>query len=390
MLIEDILQLSTGSRFHFSYITGHDQIVLTSLCDQISNGNPLTEKQRTLALLILNKNRDVLRPIIDNLDDHLDHPTWKHPFRVILQDKKISILEDKDQYGKPITDIFVEFPYDEEIVELIRKRNSEVNFDQKFMSTWDLKYKRWCFEFTESNICWIGFTLIPRGFQCDERFSELLQSIKVVQEEIEDNLPMLIKNENGFSLKNCHKNIPQLSSANLIETLFWARDYGITTWDNKIEQLCQTELNEVTKIVLSSDSWVDSNIHPISSFNDLINYGGRSLIIIPGGSELKLLREWVAFLTSIGIDTKQISVMFRLEKDKTDFNTFVNKEKLNNPINEDTKIAFVSTKISKPLIKSDVNFNTVINLGYYNVHFTLKTMVENSQNLVYYSLTAPK
>jgi hypothetical protein len=63
---------------------------------------------------------------------------------------------------------------------------------------------------------------------------------------------------------------------------------------------------------------------------------------------------------------------------------------LNNPVDENTKVVFVSTKITKPLVKSGVKFKTVINLGYYNyLHFTMSAAVDNAQNLVYYSMKQP-
>jgi hypothetical protein len=69
---------------------------------------------------------------------------------------------------------------------------------------------------------------------------------------------------------------------------------------------------------------------------------------------------------------------------------FVKTENLNGPVTDSTKMVFVSTKITKPLVKSGVKFNTVINLGYYNyMHFTMSTIVDNARNLVYYSTKAP-
>jgi hypothetical protein len=82
--------------------------------------------------------------------------------------------------------------------------------------------------------------------------------------------------------------------------------------------------------------------------------------------------------------------MFRLPNEQSAFNEYVRLAGLNNPVDENTRIVFVSTKITKPLIKSGVKFNTVINLGYYNyMHFTMSTVVDNARNLVYYSMKAP-
>ena len=398
MFIEDLIQVSTGTppvtstgkfQFHFSYITGQDQIFLTSLANQIYNGDFLTEKQRTVALACLNKHKQALQPLIDDIDSYLDNPQWKYPVRVISKDKKILIEVYKDQYDKPISMMFIKFPYDDELVKLFQTRNLKV--DAIHRSVWDGLLKLWQFPFTETNIRWLGSTLIPKDFQCDSQFLECYHSIKDIEENIEDYLPMLIKSKTGFSLKNCHKTIPQLPSLNLIETFFWARDHGITTWDNEIDRLLHEEANPVTKLILSSSkAWVNSSLYPITHFKDLINYGGTVLMIVPGGSELILMQEWIDFFQNIEIDFKNISVMFRLPNDKSNFNQFVKEKQINNPINKNTQIVFVSTKITKPLIKSNIKFNTVINLGYYShMHFTMRTVIDNAQNLVYYNLKEP-
>ena len=201
---------------------------------------------------------------------------------------------------------------------------------------------------------------------------------------------MLVKNEVGFGLRNCHRSIPHPLSTNLSETLFWAKNHAITTWDDAIEEQFQTQVDYATQLIISKPCWLSSELYPITCFRDLINYGGPTLIIIPGGSELILISEWFDFIQSLGIDSSQISVMFRLPHEKASFNQFVKEKQINNPINKDTQIAFVSTKISKPVIKSKVNFNTVINLGFYNyIHTTMKITISNARNLVYYGLTPP-
>ena len=388
MHIEDLIQFATGSGpwlfKHESYITGHDSTILASLADQIIyNSNHLTEKQGNLAVRLLGKYRTELRSSVPTIDDDLDNPKWKYPFRVLPKAKSLTIENNR---------IYVEFPFETDIVEVFRKRNSEVHDLHK--GVWDVEIKKWSFGFTETNIEWLGSVLINRGFQLDPKFVELLRATTEVFNDIENHLPMLVETDNGFGLKNTHKNIPQPQTTNLVEALFWAREYGITVWDDGIDQRINNELHPVTKTILSVSNrkhpWIDSSIHSIDTFTDLLTYGGPAMVIIPGGSELEQVKSWSKFAYSLGIRSEDMSVMFRLPNDQSDFNKFVKEKELNTPVTDSTKIVFVSTKITKPLIKSGVKFNTVINLGYYNyMHFSMSTVVDNARNLVYYSMKTP-
>ena len=398
MYIEELIQFATGSGLwlfkHNNFVSGHDATILSSFADQIAyNANQLTEKQGHLALRILNKHRDVLRPAVKNLDSHLDNPKWKNPFRVLTKNKRISIKAYDAQgvtpYGK--MRICIEFPYENDLVEIMRKRNGEVH--DVFKGIWDGDLKQWVFPLSERNIEWLGNTLLTREFQADEQFLEYFKSISDALIDLENHIPMLVSVDGKFQLKNCHKNIPQPDTEDLVQALFCAREYGITTWDDTIESQLAT-MHPVTKTILSISSkkhpWVDSGMYNINSFTDLITHGGPALVIIPGGSELEMVKNWSEFGRSLGFRTEDMSVMFRLPNDQSDFNQYVKAENLNGPVTDNTKMVFVSTKITKPLIKSGVKFNTVINLGYYNyMHFTMSTIVDNARNLVYYSTKAP-
>jgi hypothetical protein len=110
------------------------------------------------------------------------------------------------------------------------------------------------------------------------------------------------------------------------------------------------------------------------------------VFILPGGSELSKLLTVLELLNHLKIPKDEISVMFRLpnETDKN-FNDFVKDEELNSPLSEKTKFVIISNKLPKPLIKSDIKFNLVVNLGFGNVHYTLKNFVEKHENLIFYS-----
>ena len=389
MYIEELIQFVTSSgqflfnRFPTSSLGLNDYKILESISTRLYyNGDRLTEKQAVLVIKLLKKNRDAIRPHVPSIDQLLANPQWQHPFRIIPTVKKLSIEG---------SSIFVEFPYEEELVQALRSRNQDVH--PIHTGAWDHEAKKWKFQLTETNIEWLGNYLMPKGFEADDKFRELHADIMDVILNLEDRLPMVVQTPDGFAINNAHPKVPQPESTNLAEVLFWARDYGITTWDDSIGTRIKSELHPVTYKILSAGikrPWINSLENGLEGFADTLKYGGPVLIIIPGGSELESVVKWTTFATLIGIKPEHISVMFRLPNEQADFNTYVRDMNLNSPIDENTQIVFVSTKITKPLVKSGIKFKTVINLGYYNyLHFSMSAEVDNAQNLVYYSMKEP-
>jgi len=384
------LWTSTRKTFNVPW-QGTDYAFIQSLAEQIAFQNlALTEKQANHALKILDKHRDSLRQWVPLIDNMLETPKWKNVFRVLPTVKtiKVGVHKQPARYfnGKCI---LVEFPYDHNLVDVFRKRNTDLHDLHK--GHWDANLKQWIFAATETTIAYLGDILLSKDFHADDEFLTLYAGILEVRETIEQHMPMVIKNNNGYSIVNAHPTIPTLPSEHLLEMLFTARNCGIGTWDDAVEKDMNQQINPITKQILSNrELWIDSNVVDINSFTELLVYGGPALVIVPGGHEATLVRQWTELALRIGIRIDEISAMFRLPNERADFNLYVRDAGLNNPITENTKLVFVSTKITKPLVKSKVRFDTVINLGYYNyMHFSMSTVVDNAVNLVYYSMKKP-
>ena len=370
-------------------LPSQDETFFESVAAQLNNGNALTEKQGTLALRLIKNNVSRLDPTVfpDVLTD-LASPVWKTPFRVLPVHKTITIQKHLT-YGKAI---YLEFPFDEKIVEHLRLWNRvDSNRGQ-----WDSNTRKWIMSLREDNALMVGDQILPLGFTADEEFTSIFREIDQIRTSMDTHLPMIVYSNNGFKFVNNNNKIPQLTTDDPIEALFTAREYGITTWDDTIEDVVMhEEFNSVTRSILKyldGDNyiWFHSNDHSIESFDQLLQYGGPALIIVPGGSEFENVKQWSEFAQNIGIAKEHLSVMFRLPNSDASLNDYVRKEGLNNPVTENTRVVFVSTKIPKPLIKENIKFPTVINLGFYNsMHYTMSTLIANARNLVYYSIKEP-
>lgn len=413
MYIEDIIVSLAGfghvvtvtdkfSKFEFQAIA--------SMCDQICNGNALTEKQANLVLQIFNKHVDTIKWLVPEIVEELAQPEWKYPFRSLVVDKSITIESEKQFSQRHVQKLItLRFPFDQQIVDKLRGRNGKVH--DYYKGNWNVREKTWTFNLTEKNILFLGNLLLESGFNADEEFCIYYDAIKEAQNNLESNVPILSEVDGSYKIINSHKSIPQPGEVSVTEAAFFAKRYGITIYDDAVSNKLHAEASTVTQKLINSTCtdklWFNEIDVNVEEFADLIKYGGKTLIIIPGGTELELTRKWTDLALSQGITAEQISVLFRLDsktetpgpgseiartnntkKDK--FHSYIRDMKLNNPITSDTKIVFVSTKITKPLVKSGIHFNTVINLGYYNyLHFTMRVIVDGVCNLLFYSMKAP-
>ena len=380
MLIEDLIQVLEAGRS--PNLNKWDSNLLESFSTQIFNQLALTEKQANIALRILKRNQSYLETVLGKSIEHdLAIPRWKYPFRVISLAKIISIKEDLT-YGQVIK---VEFPYNESILTEFKKGRSESS-----NGFWSKEDKSWIFPLTEQNLMFLHDICSKFDFSTTEDVQLLFQQIDNIKKNLDNHIPILSYEENELKFVNFPENLPQIESKDPLSAVFEARKKGICVWDNNIENfLSSNEVKSITKEFLSITPGQEFNINPKKvEFVDLeqvISHMFPVAIIIPGGSELENLSKTYAELERMGIGNHEVSVMFRLsnETDKK-FNEFVKTNQLNSPLTENTKVVFLSSKVPKTVVKFNSRFNLIINLGYSNVHYTLRDFVRKHENMIYY------
>jgi hypothetical protein len=360
-----------------------DQNLIASFYDQVSRGSGFTEKQSALAVKTVKRHSAALSTFLQkDILLYLENPSYRLPIRKISNAKRLTVI-DHPVHKKAVTAVF---PYNEAYITQIRKNKNELG-----TAVWDKDEKYWIFSLSENAIQFLMDFAEQENFEVDEEFQNYVQQSREVIANMENFIPMLTIAKKTPKLVNCSKFVPPLESTEILESVFEARQKGIFTWDDTISNFLESdEVNPVTRNFLKSDPGekllVDNEIHGISDLTDIIKNMSPCLFVIPGGSEHENLMMSYEFLKSIGITNHEMSVMFRLPSDTHElFNNFVKNMELNSPISEQTKIVFVSSKLPKPVLKSKIKFHSVINLGYSNVHYTMKDFVGNHENLVFYS-----
>ncbi len=359
-----------------------DKKVVTSLAQNPSIGKGFTEKQRALVLRLCQKYRNQLAMYLGtDAHDALDNPEFRFPIVEPATYEKSITVRDKE--------IVVKFPYNEDLVSKIRKYR---DLHHMKLCEWDADNKVWKFALEESNIHWIAYNIVNLGFTVDEEFARYFAEISEILEKIEDHLPMVVHDGEKFSFINTHHSIPQPTSNDVAETLLLAKYYGISTWDENVEKLMENAnfspvLTSFLQESRPNSLEFDLNENPVDQLSTLFKHNLPALIVIPGYHEFFSLKAWALWLKKQGIPEKDISVLFRLPNSTGNLlNEFIKQENLNNPLDENTKVVFVSQKIPKPLIKSGIDFKLILNLGSLSgVHYSISTYLDNRPDVIRYT-----
>lgn len=361
-----------------------DRVIAESLADQISRNLYLTEKQRTVAVRLVNKYKESLAVALTidltDLEKLIAKPEFKFPVRVLSSDKTITFVGDETRC------IHLKFPFDNELAISISKFTKSLPSFMKHLIYWDSENRAWRFPVTEDVVAFLA-PLVSCGFAAPDEFIEYAEQVSEIQNHMEDYIPMVVYTDNGFEYKNVVRSIPQPTSTDLIDVLFDARRYGITCWDTSIDDALNNNggmfSESIVKLLKNTEHSITLGNIDLNEISPLILQPGKTLVIIPGGSELQHLTKLFNYFKSIGISESEMSAMFRLSSSSgLTCNEFIKSNAINNPITDQTKIAFVSGKLPKPLIENNVQFETILYFGANSAHYTLKSYVQCHHNVV--------
>lgn len=378
MYIENLISLIISSPSVI--INSFDNKVFVSFYNQLSNGMSFTEKQGNLAVTLLKKYEDKLSNALkQDVSALLNNPKFKSPFRTVNYLKKITII-DHPEYKKAVN---VEFPYDDTILTKFKQYKNSVNY-----AYWDKDTKSWIFSLDELTILFLLPLIEEHNFQCDNEFQNYIDQTNQVKKNLEKFVPMAVLENSVIKFVNVSNHLPQNFSTDFVEGLFNAKKVGISTWDTIIEEkISALPLhNEVKKFIKAIPGVnFELNLEQVSlyEFGPILHHLLPCLVIIPASNELENLKQNIDFLTSCGINTDNITVLFRLSTDTgAEFNQFVKEHKLNSPITEHTKVVFISNQIPKTILGPRLIFNSVLNYNFYSAHYKLREYLKWQHNVI--------
>lgn len=359
-----------------SKIESRDKGVLFSLAAQLRKPLSFTERQADLVIKILERNREIYQSIgVFNL--LLENPIYKYPFRIIDVSKKISIIKiDSNEY------LSIKFPFDPKINAALASLSKK---------GYNRDTRSYLMHLEESNIVRIVGCLKEFGFEVDDRVTKYYENIQEILKNPESYLPCVEYHE-GFKFNNFSKSMMDYfeshSNKNFIHDLFLCKLMsGVFSKDLK-KFLEKSDIDPLIKGILLHN---DNRFH-IKTYNNvdisksLMSIGQWPiLIIMPDDKEsTNNISQWVFSLKNAGVDTKDISVLFRSQNEKS-FNEFVRENSLNNLITEDTKVVFIKHKVPKIFYRIDFKPKIIISLSTFYAHFTNQRMIDSHPLVLYYN-----
>jgi hypothetical protein len=349
----------------------YDYFAIIGIEQYIKKNNCITKKQSDLVVTILRKYKLKLESLINkNMDDILNNPIFETPFKVYSTSKTLHI-ESHPVFDKQL---ILTMSYDESFINEFKTIKYELDF-----ASWDVIRKRYAMALTENNLIKIRPFIKNLNIQVDEEIQDYYNQISEIEENFINYLPYVKNTDKGYTI-NLFEHI---ISDNVIDIMFKARKLGITDINDLVkEEINSLEDKTLYKFLLSDPKEIFV-IDNVSELSNIIPNLFPVLVVIPGGHELETIKILDKFLISMGVNNKEVSVLFRTDnKTNPDFNVFVKEKCFNNPIDDNTKVTMISRQIPKSLLKSNLHYNSIIDFGKAILHYRIKSYLRNHENVI--------
>jgi|TARA_R110000803_G_scaffold185151_1_gene247494 hypothetical protein len=361
--------------------------ILNSINNQLRKKIALTDRQYELVKTKLLQYIDQFEK--RDVDVAYAATQLKHELREIDRSHWLKILDYKDEAV-----LGIRFPFSKKIISRIEELRG---IDHLNINEHSYKDNTHCFPFTPSNV----FKLVEIANRFETKFVIHDDIIEIYNQLLiyEDNKADYIPGVYGYDIKN----IPQDAVNTLTETLgectkdtlalYYERRYlyGLHYFDmNNVEPSVQ-RYSTLSQQIINRDHAVflidkkQTTLDTVASALLEINRFPILVVLTPNKASDQLLAMHSAL--KYILPSEQMTVWFR--KDGADpFNEYIKKENLNNPLDKNTKVVYISNnKLPKPILKSQwvpnctVSFETMQltfnNVSQYAEHTDLRIVYDD-------------
>ena len=340
--IEDLLEIAAG--FHILpkiKLESTDITIMHSIGRQVFKGTALTDRQFALMQEKLNCYKDQFL----NLDLDFDFivTQLRQPLREIDRSKYIQIVEDNGSWIK------VRFPFKTSLIMLVQEI-SHVCENYKHAKGSHEHF----FLLNDYNIYKVISQFKDKEFAVDEYLIDRYNKIKIVIDNKNDHLPYFdgekIINLPSKAVDLLKEEVTEISKDNKLQVIDRSLRYGF------LSPTKSTPTNELEKIAFRSSPSMHIRPSELDLQQLLISLYKLNrfpaVVLLTEKDALMQLDNIYKIIRDI-IPHNQQSVLFRKEG-KDDFNTYVKDKSLNNWVDKDTKIVYITNKkVPKVLLKSD-------------------------------------
>ena len=337
--VEDCLEILAGftkESDKFSLMK-EDYTIMHSIAKQVFKGTALTDRQ----LALMQKKLPAYKDQFDNADIQLELNKLRKPLRSINREKYIKLQGDK---------IKIRFPFKKSDIVLINEiSNNSSGYEHKKGS------HEHFFDYTEQNVLNLLDRFSNKSFKCDKELLLVYQEMKHMETEKEKYIPgiynMELKNIKHGVKSLIENDIGKLTTSSYIKYADRRFKYGLThvdVWEPK--NLEESIAFRKTKIYESKPS-VETLDQLLGSLWDLDRL--PMLVILSKDEPEKQLHSVLSYYRDI-LNIEQQSVLFRLEDKNAGFNQLVRDRKVNNWVDNTTKIVYISKdKLPKLLVNCE-------------------------------------
>jgi|TARA_B100001996_G_scaffold334760_1_gene285062 hypothetical protein len=394
---EDCLELAAGiselkyspdpelSKLQNFHLHEDNANIMFSIAKQVFRGTALTAKQYSLVKKLLTEYY-VDQFSAHEIDLHEAVEKLRFPLREIDSSHWIKFVEYK---GEKM--IAIRFPFNKKVIKYIEELKNKTDKDyfyDKHTHYFPLKEK-YIWKLVEVA------SKFDKQFDIDESILDIHKQLKVFDDNPQDYVPGIYK----FNFQNypqsgidiCLDELGQPNYKNIFQYYDRRHYYGINHFDLDAVAESIKDKSELTKKIVNRASslvCVNSTTWPLEELVKSIDEMNRyplMIMVSPKDSYGEVTK--MHNLLRNFIDTKQMAVLFRLDSkignDAIQFNQYVKAQGLNNSVDKNTKVVYISNnKIPKPILKiQGWKPKGIFTLGSNKFSHNIESFV-SSQNLI--------
>tara|TARA_B110000503_G_scaffold124191_1_gene190516 strand:- start:529 stop:1707 length:1179 start_codon:yes stop_codon:yes gene_type:complete len=342
--IEDCLEYLAGMRESLATFTIEktDHTIMTSIARQVFKGTALTDKQFALMQeKLVNYKQQFVEAGVDNFEYVIEQT--RQPLRQIDRSKYIKIVDNT---------IVIRFPFKKSDIILI-EQFATVN-EGYLHRPGSHEHE---FDYNEYNVLNLLDRFSKKDFVIDEELLEVYEKIKVIVSNQTEHLSG-IANKQLINIRpalasHISNEVGELSDETFVQFIDRRLGYGFDYIDDNIKHTTTLEYKIASRETPTYQSKPSTeSIDAILSALWKLNRFPLLVILDKLNAETQLY-ELANYYRDI-LDPKEQSVLFRVEDADAGFNQLVKDRKLNNWVDKDTKVVYISKdKLPKLLINNE-------------------------------------
>lgn len=384
--VEDYLEVLGGLQGnHKIKIQSEDCTILYSIARQVFRGKAFTDRQLDVVLLKLNFYRSqFIDAGFTNLQEVIKMKTTRTPLRVVDRSQSIKIVDapvrkapifstrrfkqiPEKESSQKNSYVAIRFPFSKRAIQTVE----QLAFSHRAGYYHEKGSHTHYFKIDELAVYDIVSAYKNKNYEIDQELLDYAHEV----EKISNNPHGYVPGVYHLELKNTSKTLDDKITNHLgnldvnnihlykDRAMLYGLDYftDIHSYVNRTSVLTQRIINRTSpQIFISQVEWSLDAV--VSSLVELKRF--PLLVIIPENNPLDYISKMYESLKGF-ISPTDMTTMFRLDnKDDKEFNQYIKDKKLNNPLDKNTKVVYISSnkKYPKPLFVSDFKEETVLYL----------------------------